>query len=74
MFEDGLGLFEGLDSFVGDFTVFEQSQGLPSAARAIAAAGRDPSQPAFVAYRPRRRAGDPHGHAAVVAASWRRRR
>ena len=50
VFDDGLGLFEGLDSFVGDFTEFEQSQSLPSAARPIAAAGRDPSQPAFVAY------------------------
>ena len=50
VFDDGLGLFEGLDSFVGDFTEFEQSQSLPSAARTIAAAGRDPSQPAFVAY------------------------
>ena len=50
VFEDGLGLFEGLDSFIGDFTVFEQSLGLPSAGRAIAAAGRDPSRPAFVAF------------------------
>ena len=50
MFEDGLGLFEGLDSFIGDFTVFEQSLGLPSAGRAIAAAGRDPSRPAFVTF------------------------
>ena len=50
VFDDGLGLFEGLDSFVGDFTEFEQSQSLPSAARRIATAGRDPGQPAFVAY------------------------
>jgi hypothetical protein len=50
VFEDGLGLFEGLDSFIGDFTDFEQSQGLPTGARTIATAGRDPSQPAFVAF------------------------
>ena len=50
VFDDGLGLFEGLDSFVGDFTEFEQSQSLPSDARTIATAGRDPGQPAFVAY------------------------
>jgi hypothetical protein len=50
VFEDGLGLFEGLDSFIGDFTEFEQSQRLPTGARAIASAGRDPTQPAFVAY------------------------
>ncbi len=50
VFEDGLGIFEGLDSFVGDFTEFEQSQSLPSDARTIATAGRDPGQPAFVAY------------------------
>jgi hypothetical protein len=50
VFEDGLGLFEGLDSFIGDFTVFEQSRGLPTGARPIAAAGRDPREPAFVAF------------------------
>jgi hypothetical protein len=50
VFEDGLGLFEGLDSFVGDFTEFEQSRRLPTGARPIARAGRDPNQPAFVAY------------------------
>jgi hypothetical protein len=50
VFEDGLGLFEGLDSFIGDFDDFEQSQRLPTGARAIAAAGRDPTQPAFVAF------------------------
>ena len=50
VFEDGLGLFEGLDAYIGDFTDFEQSQRLPTSARAIATAGRDPSQPAFVAY------------------------
>ena len=50
VFEDGLGLFEGLDSFIGDFTDFEQSQRLPTGARTIATAGRDPTQPAFVAF------------------------
>ena len=50
VFQDGLGLFEGLDAFVGDFTVFEQTRRLPSAARRIATAGRDPAQPAFVAF------------------------
>jgi hypothetical protein len=50
VFDDGLGLFEGLDPFIGDFTEFEQSQSLPTAARTIATAGRDPGHPAFVAY------------------------
>jgi hypothetical protein len=50
VFEDGLGLFEGLDAYIGDFTAFEQSQRLPTGARSIATAGRDPTQPAFVAY------------------------
>jgi hypothetical protein len=50
VFEDGLGIFEGLDAFIGDFTEFEQSRRLPTGARSIAAAGRDPSEPAFVAF------------------------
>jgi hypothetical protein len=50
VFEDGLGLFEDLDAFVGDFTVFEESDGLPTEARRIATAGRDPRRPAFVAF------------------------
>jgi hypothetical protein len=50
VFEDGLGLFDDLDAFFGDFTVFEESAGLPTEARSIAAAGRDPRRPAFVAY------------------------
>jgi hypothetical protein len=50
VFEDGLGLFEDLDAFFGDFTVFEESSGLPSESRRIATAGRDPRRPAFVAY------------------------
>jgi hypothetical protein len=50
VFEDGLGLFEGLDSYIGDFTEFEQSRGMPTGARTIATAGRDPSEPAFVTF------------------------
>ena len=50
VFEDGLGLFSGLDQYVGDFSEFEQSQHLPTGARTIATAGRDPNQPAFVAF------------------------
>ncbi|MEA2376138.1 MAG: hypothetical protein QOD13_45 [Thermoleophilaceae bacterium] len=50
VFEDGLGLFDGLDSFIGDFTEFDQSRRLPTGSRPIASAGRDPNQPAFVAY------------------------
>jgi hypothetical protein len=50
VFEDGLGLFDDLDSFFGDFTVFEESGGLPTESRRIATAGRDPRRPAFVAF------------------------
>jgi hypothetical protein len=50
VFEDGLGLFEDLDAFFGDFTVFEESSGLPTGSRRIATAGRDPRRPAFVAF------------------------
>jgi len=50
VFEDGQGIFEGLDSFIGDFSVFEESTRLPTGSRSIAAAGRDPRRPAFVAY------------------------
>jgi hypothetical protein len=49
VFEDGLGLFDGLSSFVGEFTVFEASRDLPRGARRITAAGRDAGQPAFLA-------------------------
>jgi hypothetical protein len=49
VFEDGLGLFEGTSSFVGDFTVFERSRKLPRGARRITAAGRDAGEPAFLA-------------------------
>jgi hypothetical protein len=49
VFEDGLGFFEGMSSFVGEFTVFEASRKLPSSGRRITAAGRDAGQPAFLA-------------------------
>jgi hypothetical protein len=50
VFEDGLDLFEGASGFVGEFTVFETSAGLPRSARRITEAGRDAGQPAFVAF------------------------
>jgi hypothetical protein len=50
VFEDGLGLFEGVSGFVGEFNVFETSTGLPRSARRITEAGRDAGQPAFVAF------------------------
>jgi hypothetical protein len=49
VFEDGLGLFEGVSSFVGEFTVFEASRNLPRGSRRITAAGRDAGEPAFLA-------------------------
>jgi hypothetical protein len=49
VFEDGLGLFEGVSGFVGEFTVFENSLDLPSSGRRITAAGRDAGQPALLA-------------------------
>jgi hypothetical protein len=50
VFEEGLGLFDGLDEFIGDFTEFEESRRMAAGARRIASAGRDPDAPAFVAY------------------------
>jgi hypothetical protein len=50
VFEDNLGLFEGVSGFVGNFTVFEPSLGLPESARRLSEAGRDPGEPAFVAF------------------------
>ena len=50
VFEDSLGLFEGVSGFVGEFTVFENSHGLPASARRLTEAGRDAGQPAFVAF------------------------
>jgi hypothetical protein len=35
---------------VGDFTVFETTSGLPQSARRMSEAGRDPGEPAFVAF------------------------
>jgi FlgD Ig-like domain len=49
VFEDGLGLFEGMSDFVGEFTAFEASRSLPPSSRRITAAGRDAGQPAFLA-------------------------
>jgi hypothetical protein len=51
VFADELGLFEGLTSLIGEFTVFEPSRGLPREAEQLASAGRDTGEPAFVAYR-----------------------
>ena len=48
---DKLGLFAGGDRFVGQFSVFEPSAGLPSGTTPLTAAGRDPDKPDFVAYR-----------------------
>src|SRR5204863_8362273 len=47
---DLAGLFAGTDGFVGLFTDFEQQTSLARGARLLAAAGRDPHKPAFVAY------------------------
>jgi hypothetical protein len=49
--QDGLGLFGDADRFVGEFTLFERSAELPPRTEALTAAGRDPGEPAFVAYR-----------------------
>jgi FlgD Ig-like domain len=51
VFQDELGLFEELSEFVGDFTRFEVSRGLAEGARPLTTAGRDPGEPAFIAYR-----------------------
>jgi hypothetical protein len=50
VFDDSLGLFEGVSGFVGEFTTFESSSGLPRSARAMSEAGRDAGRPAFVAF------------------------
>ena len=50
VFQDDLGLFEGLTTFIGDFTEFELSRGLAGDAHRVAAAGRDIGEPAFIAY------------------------
>jgi hypothetical protein len=48
---DRIGLFEGVDSLFGEFGLIERSVELPEDARLLSAAGREPGQPAFVAYR-----------------------
>jgi hypothetical protein len=48
---DDAGLFSQTSGFVGLFTNFEQTDSLPAGATVIAAAGRVPGHPAFVAYR-----------------------
>ncbi|MEA2407917.1 MAG: hypothetical protein QOE69_2036 [Thermoleophilaceae bacterium] len=50
VFDDSLGLFEGVSGFVGEFTTFEPSSGLPRSARPMSQAGRDAGRPAFVAF------------------------
>ena len=51
VFEDELGLFEGLSDLVGEFTEFEVSRGLAKQTEALTTAGRDPGEPAFMAFR-----------------------
>lgn len=48
---DELGLFAGADALFGEFGLIERSLRLPTGARLLTAAGREPGQPAFVAYR-----------------------
>jgi hypothetical protein len=48
--EDRLALF-GSDDLFGEFALIEPSTSLPDGARPLSAAGRDPGEPAFVAYR-----------------------
>jgi hypothetical protein len=48
---DTLGLFSGTDGFIGLFTRFEQSRRRVGGTRVVASAGREPGQPAFVAYK-----------------------
>ncbi len=49
--QDDLGLFEGLSSLIGDFTVFERSLALPAGTDTVVAAGRDAEQPALVGFK-----------------------
>jgi hypothetical protein len=49
--DDRLGLFRGVDSLFGEFSVFERSERLPEDARLLTSAGREEGRPAFVAYR-----------------------
>jgi FlgD Ig-like domain len=48
---DRLGLFEGGDDLFGEFDLIERSVDLPAEAKLLSAAGREPGDPAFVAYR-----------------------
>jgi hypothetical protein len=48
---DTIRLFQQTDGFIGLFRSFELSRALPEDSELIAAAGREPGQPAFVAYR-----------------------
>jgi hypothetical protein len=70
---DRTGLFAGSDGFVGLFTDFEQETSLARGARVLAAAGRDPHKPAFVAYSLGRgtvvRVGTPAWNASIDSAS-----
>jgi len=49
--DDKLGLFAGSDRFIGEFSAFEPTAGLPGDTTPLTAAGRDPGEPDFVAYR-----------------------
>ncbi len=49
--QDELGLFDGLSSLIGEFTLFERSVALPTGSTMVVAAGREPDQPALVAFR-----------------------
>ena len=51
VFQDDLGLFAELSPLIGEFTLFERSERLPTGAELQSSAGRDLDQPAFVAYR-----------------------
>lgn len=50
LFDDELGLFADLSGFIGEFTEFEVSRGLPDGATLLTSAGREEGEPAFVAY------------------------
>jgi hypothetical protein len=49
--DDRLGLFAGSDRFIGEFSAFEPTGGLPDGTQPLTAAGRDPGEPDLVAYR-----------------------
>jgi N,N-dimethylformamidase beta subunit-like protein/flagellar hook capping protein FlgD len=51
VFQDDLGLFAELSPLIGEFTLFERSERLPTGAELQSSAGRDLDHPAFVAYR-----------------------